>query len=251
MSRPVKNTEHYSRILDSDGTAITIGQQAVGNSISIVTATGHNAQTNLKQVGGATITLGQKAASGAIPVVHSSDVDVSMRLAYVGNKAFSLGQAATSSSISIVAATSHNVPTDIRQINGSTLNLGPQTSNNSIPVVLANDSIVPVRSSPIGEHGNLLTNANGDIVNSNGTSLVVNCSNASVISVFGNASDAAVIALQQSQDNNNWYPTGESFVGNGASNFYINLGAAGAIYYRLLYEDATVVTITGATLAGK
>lgn len=257
MSRPVKNTEHYARIIDSNGTSINVGQQAVGNSISVVTATSHNPPINVSKVGGQPITLGQKGATSAIPVVHSSDIDISMRLAYVGNKAFSLGQVANASSISVVTANSHNVPTNITQVGGSNLSLGTQSAGNSLPVTYSsNGNAVPIRSTAIGTHGNLIVDINGvDLVNAGNNSLAVNCSNVSIISVFGNISDPATIVLQQSQDNNanNWFTTGETFVHseNGGADFYMHLGTAGAKYYRLLYEEASVVNVTGATLAGK
>lgn len=88
---------------------------------------------------------------------------------------------------------------------------------------------------------------NADVVAANGVSNALAVPSQPKISVFGNASAATTISAQFSQDNINWYTSGESVVLTAAGNFGFSFDC-GAAYVRLLSSGAATIT---ATIAGK
>lgn len=133
-------------------------------------------------------------------------------------------------------------------------NLGQNNKTDSLSVVLSSDhEDVGISSSEIttikDNTGNILTSAErfipGEVWTAidpgvDGTSASLDCQFNSNISVFGNASSATTITIQFSNDNTDFYNTGNTIEANG--DFGLSLSGVGARYIRL--HNSTSSTIT-------
>lgn len=126
---------------------------------------------------------------------------------------------------------------------GTTTTAGSINANQGAPAAPANAWPVNEYPVPLGTQGNAW---NAAAVAPGATSAVVDCLNATIIDIFGNAGSAGTISLQVSQDNSHFYVSDSVTVSAaGDFGFHVQLGSR---YARL--KSSATNTIT-ATIAGK
>jgi len=223
-------TELDTNLVKVGGTAITLDQQVMTNSLPVVIAsdqtavfvkneTGDPLDIDVLKFGGTDVTLGEKSMSASIPVVIADDqTPVSVSPATANNATLAAAQQ--------VAVFGHD-GANYRRLNCST------GGNLKVESELENHS---------GTQGNL---SNAASVISGDFSSAIDTSNHTLLTLFGNTSDTtSAITPQVSANGTDYYPAGFDIYPDSNGNFYQNFPNVASNNFRLKYNGTATVTAT-------
>lgn len=250
-----------SNLAEVHGSAISLGQKASANSLPVVLPSdqaGLNVTSNLAEVHGTPVTLGQKVAGSSIPVVLASSQNVDTNMVQVGGVAITLDQQTMTNSFPVTIASNQSALAsnlyyvdDNAKINTATTSSAFQVGmygwNGSAwqQASISNGGNLKVESeleNHAGTQGNL---ANASAYTDGSNSAVIDVSNKTLLTVFGDKSDTSnSVQPQVSADNVNWVDTDYTLYPKMNGDFFQNIDNVAINYFRLKFTGAGTATAT-------
>jgi len=215
-----------SNIAEIHGTAITLGQKVKTASFPVTLASDESTlNVNLESASGSSLDFGQEPMVSSLPVVIASDqTAVGSNIYHVDDNA-KISTATTASAFQVGAYGWDG--SNWRQMNvssGGNLKVESELEDHQ------------------GSEGNL---ANADAYTDGSNSAVIDVSNHTLLTLFGDKTDTSnSIQPQVSADNINWYNTDFQLYPDTGGNFFQNFDNVAINYFRLKFTGSGVCTST-------
>jgi len=251
-----------SNLAEVHGEVITLGQKTSAKSLPVTLPSdqaGLNVTANISEINGAPISLGQKNKANSLPVTLASDEDtLNINISEVGLSTISLDQKVTSKSFPVVIASDQSAVgsniyyvDDNAKINDAettkALQVGMYGWNGSkwqqANVNTAGNLKV---ESEIEQHSGFQGNLASSSSYSNGSnSAVINVSNKTLLTLFGDKTDTSnAVQPQISADNTNWFDLDYEIYPKFNGDFFQNIDNIAVNYFRLKFTGAGTATAT-------
>jgi len=251
-----------SNLAEVHGEVITLGQKTSAKSLPVTLPSdqaGLNVTANISEINGAPISLGQKNKANSLPVTLASDEDtLNINISEVGLGTISLDQKVTSKSFPVVIASDQSAVgsniyyvDDNAKINDAettkALQVGMYGWNGSKWQQANVNSAGNLKvESEIEQHSGFQGNLASSSSYSNGSnSAVINVSNKTLLTLFGDKTDTSnAVQPQISADNTNWFDLDYEIYPKFNGDFFQNIDNIAVNYFRLKFTGAGTATAT-------
>jgi len=218
--------EVTSNIALVQGAGISLGQKLQAQSFPVTLASDESTiNVNLESASGSSLDFGQEPMVSSLPVVVASDqTAVASNIYYVDDNA-KISTATTASAFQVGNYGWDG--SDWRQMNVSTG---------------GNLKVISEVENHQGSEGNL---ANSSAYTDGSNSAVIDVSNHTLLTLFGDKTDTSnSVQPQVSADNSNWYNVDFQLYPDTGGNFYQNFDNVAINYFRLKFTGAGTATAT-------
>lgn len=250
-----------SNLAEVHGTPINLGKTVAAQSIPVVLPSDDSMDvtSNIAEIHGTAISLGQKVKAASFPVTLASDEDtVNINIESVSQTSLDFGQEPMVSSLPVVIASDQTaVASNIYHVDDNA-KISTATTASAFQVGAygwdgsnwrqlnastgGNLKVESELENHSGSEGNL---ANSDAYTDGSNSAVIDTSNHTLLTLFGDKTDTSnSIQPQVSADNTNWYNTDFQVYTDSGGNFYQNIDNVAVNYFRLKFTGAGTATAT-------
>lgn len=250
-----------SNIAEVQGVPINLGKTTKAQSFPVVLPSDDSMEVtaNISEIHGSAITLGQKPKAASLPVTLASDEDtLNINISEVGLTSISLDQKVTSKSFPVVIASDQSaVGSNIYYVDDNA-KINDAETTKALQVGMYGWNGSKWQQANVNSAGNLKVESEieqhsgfqGNLASSSAytdgsNSAVINVSNKTLLTLFGDKTDTSnSFQPQISADNTNWYDLDWEVYPKFNGDFYQNIDNIAVNYFRLKFTGAGTATAT-------